>query len=184
MAKRARISDNDPLSPTDDVLASFEQANKLTSQQAGKSTSRELQSAESQQVNKSVVEQARKSGSQQANKSTSRTVHPPASQQVEKLGSQQAVKPNTEVVDVSASQQVEKLTSQEVEKSVIRKSTFQLSEDVLQRLDTFHLQLQLELGRGNAPYKEVIVEEAIVQLLEQDRAKLLAGLQQRQQRRA
>lgn len=184
MAKRARISDNDPLSPTDDVLSSFEQVNKLASQQVGKSTSRERQPTESQQVNKSVVKQARKSGSREANKLTSRTVQPSASQQVEKLGSQQAVKPNTKVINKSASQQVEKLTSQEVEKSVIRKSTFQLSEDVLQRLDTFHLQLQLELGRGNAPYKEVIVEEAIAQLLEQDRAKLLAGLQQRQQQRA
>jgi hypothetical protein len=86
-------------------------------------------------------------------------------------------------VNNSGSQQAEKLGSQEVGRLMIRKSTFQLSEDILQRLETFHLQLQLELGRGNAPYKEVIVEEAIAQLLEQDREKLLAGLQQRQQRR-
>jgi hypothetical protein len=37
----------------------------------------------------------------------------------------------------------------------------------LQQLDKFHLQLQLELGKGSAPYKEVIVEEALVRLLEQ-----------------
>jgi hypothetical protein len=192
MAKRARISDNDPLSPTDDVLASFGKFNKPTSQQADKSTSRELQHTESRQVNKSVVKQARKSASQQANKSTSEITPESVSQQVEKLGSQQVGKSSIKADDASAireveksgSQQVEKITSQEVGKLTIRKSTFQLSEDILQRLDTFHLQLQLELGRGNAPYKEVIVEEAIAQLLEQDREKILAGLQQRQQRRA
>ena len=61
-----------------------------------------------------------------------------------------------------------------------------MSEAVLQQLDTFHLQLQLELGKANAPYKEVIVEEAIARLLEQanqNRAKLIAALEQRQQRR-
>ena len=54
-----------------------------------------------------------------------------------------------------------KTESQEVKKSAIRKSTFQLSEEVLKQLDRYHLQLQLELGKADAPYKEVIVEEAI-----------------------
>jgi hypothetical protein len=192
MAKRARISDNDPLSPTDDVLASFGKVNKSTSQQADNPTTQEIQHTEPQQLNKSVTKQASKPASRQADKSTSRATRTSASQQVEKSASQQADKSGTEVDNASASQevdklgsqQVEKLKSQEVGKLAIRKSTFQLSEDILQQLETFHLQLQLELGRGNAPYKEVIVEEAIAQFLEQDRDNLLAGLQQRQQRRA
>jgi hypothetical protein len=57
---------------------------------------------------------------------------------------------------------------------------------VLQQLDKFHLQLQLELGKGSAPYKEVIVEEAIAQLLEQAQSNpeaLIAVLRQRQEKR-
>jgi hypothetical protein len=42
---------------------------------------------------------------------------------------------------------------------------FQLSEEVLKQLDRYHLQLQLELGKADAPYKEVIVEDAIAQFL-------------------
>jgi hypothetical protein len=38
----------------------------------------------------------------------------------------------------------------------------QISEEVLHQLDKLHLTLQLELGKANAPYKEVIVEEALV----------------------
>jgi hypothetical protein len=59
-----------------------------------------------------------------------------------------------------------------------------LSRSVLEQLDTLHLQLQLQLGKANAPYKEVIVEEAISQLLEQmlqDRDLLISRLQERQQ---
>ena len=62
---------------------------------------------------------------------------------------------------VITTEKVNNLTSQEVRKSTIRKSTFQLSEEVLKQLDRYHLQLQLELGKADAPYKEVIVEEAI-----------------------
>ena len=60
-----------------------------------------------------------------------------------------------------------------------------MSQSVLEQLDTFHLQLQLELGKANAPYKEVLVEEAISQLLEQmlqNRDSLVARLQERQQK--
>ena len=77
----------------------------------------------------------------------------------------------------------DKLTSHQVNKSVVRKATFQLSVAVLQQLDKFHLELQLELGKGSAPYKEVIVEEALAQLLEQAREnpeELIAVLRQRQ----
>lgn len=70
-------------------------------------------------------------------------------------------------VNKSTSQQVNQTATQQVDKSTIRKATFQLSEAVLQQLDKFHLQLQLELGKGSTPYKEVIVEEAISRFLEQ-----------------
>jgi hypothetical protein len=114
MAKRrARLSDNDPLSSTDKVLAGFEQFNS----------------------------------------------------------SRQPVNPST---------------SQHVEKSVTRKATFQLDETVVKQLDRFHLQLQLDLGKSDAPYKEVIVSEAIARLLkeaDENRDELLEALRQRQQKR-
>lgn len=100
------------------------------------------------------------------------------SQQVEQSASQIVSKSNnnlsSKLVNLSASQTTDKL----------RKATFKLSESVLEQLDTFHLQLQLELGKANAPYKEVVVEEAISQLLEQviqDRDLLIARLKERQQ---
>jgi len=65
----------------------------------------------------------------------------------------------------SGSQQVEKSATQQPRKW--KKATFQLDETLLKELDTFHLKLQLELGKENAPYKEVLVEAAIAQLLEQ-----------------
>ena len=89
-------------------------------------------------------------------------------------------------VNKTTTQPDDKLTSQPVNKTVIRKATFQLSEAVLQQLDKFHLQLQLELGKGSAPYKEVIVEEAITRLLEQAQEnpeELIAVLRLRQEKR-
>jgi len=102
----------------------------------------------------------------------------PTSQPDDKSTSQQFNKPTTQPDD--------KLTSQQVNKSTIRKTTFQLSVAVLQQLEKFHLQLQLELGKGSAPYKEVIVEEAITRLLEQAQEnpeELIAMLRQRQEMR-
>lgn len=83
-------------------------------------------------------------------------------------------------------QKPKKSGSQQADKPAIKKSTFQLSEALLERLDTYHLQLQLELGKANAPYKEVIVEEAISQLLDmgdRDKDKLVTMLQERQHSR-
>lgn len=57
---------------------------------------------------------------------------------------------------------------------------------MLQQLDKFHLQLQLELGKGSAPYKEVIVKEALVRLLEQaqeNSEELITVLRLRQEKR-
>jgi hypothetical protein len=85
--------------------------------------------------------------------------------------------------DKSASQQANNSETQPDEKSTIRKATFQLNEAVLQQLERFHLQLQLELGKVSTPYKEVIVEEAIARLLEQvneNRDELVSALQERQ----
>ncbi len=99
------------------------------------------------------------------------------SQQVKQSASQTVSKS----LDNSESQKAGNSTSQPSDK--LRKATFKLSESVLERLDTFHLQLQLELGKANAPYKEVIVSEALSQLLEQviqDRDALIARLQERQ----
>ena len=123
-------------------------------------------------------EQLSQSASQPDDLSTSQQVSKTARQPDDKLTSQQ--------VNKSTSQPDDKLTSQQVNKSAIRKATFQLSVAVLQQLDKFHLQLQLELGKGSAPYKEVIVEEAITRLLEQaqeNREELIAVLRQRQEMR-
>jgi hypothetical protein len=164
MIKRARIMDNNPLSQTDSVLDSFEQASQPASQLVDKSASQEdvrVQSAE-------LAEQI----------STGVETEPPINRESRKSRSQEAGK--------LTSREVGKSTSQEVDKLLVKKSTFQLSTEVLEQLDTFHLQLQLELGKANTPYKEVLVEEAIAQLLErasQNRPKLIATLQRRQQQR-
>lgn len=89
-----------------------------------------------------------------------------------------------ERVGNSKGQQGNKSTSQKDGGSIVRKSTFQIDEAVIQQLDTFHLQLQLKLGKANAPYKEVIVEEAIARLLaSEDQTELIAALQDRQKSR-
>ena len=163
MIKRARIMDNNPLSQTDSVLDSFEQASQPASQLVDKSASQkdvELLADE---------------------------VPPQATAKEDELLSNQEVRKSTsQEVGKSGSQQVKKLESREVNKLTVKKATFQLSTSVLEQLDTFHLQLQLELGKANTPYKEVLVEEAIAQLLErtgQNRPKLIGALQKRQQQR-
>jgi hypothetical protein len=97
-----------------------------------------------------------------------------------------ADKPESQESINPASQEANQSTSQLVNKLNLRKSTFQISEAVLASLDRLHLQLQLELGKANAPYKEAIVEEAIVQLLEQadsNRAQLIEALLKRHKQR-
>jgi hypothetical protein len=72
--------------------------------------------------------------------------------------------------------------SQEVKK-LVRKSTFQLDCEILEQLDRLHLKLQLDLGKANAPYKEIIVEEAIARLLfqvDEDKDQVLTSLKKRQ----
>lgn len=172
MAKRrVRLTDeNDPLNSTDRVLAGFEQVSKITSQEDNKSTSQQANKPTSQKDNKSASQENNQLVSQEDNKSTSQQDNFPTSQQANKLTNPLASLP----------------TSQPVNKPKLRKSTFQISEEVLDRLEQLHLGLQLELGKKDAPYKEVIVEEAIVQLLKQmnsNRAELLEVLAKRQAER-
>ena len=101
-------------------------------------------------------------------------------------GFQQLSQPTSQPAQNTASQKDNKLTSQQVDKPTLRKVTFQIAEPIINQLDQLHLQLQLDLGKANAPYKEVIVEEAIAQILAtaaENREGLLEALQQRQSQR-
>lgn len=172
--KRARLSDNDPLTATDAVLAGFEVLSKSGSQQVDKPASQEAEPASSELV-APASEVNDQSGSQQVDKLES--------QEVEKSTRQPANKPKEKL----ATQQADGSASQQVDKPVIKKATFQLNAAVLEELDRFHLRLQLEQGKANTPYKEVIVEEAIAQWLAQAEKtpdKALKGLQKRQSGRS
>ena len=182
--KRARISDRNPLTATDSVLNGFEQVNKLASQQpklaeqiAELTASEQVEKLGSQQVDKPIdrgdltaipdqmtTEEAEKLASQQVGKSQI------TSQLAEKLASQEVDEPelleDRSKSDKLASQQPEQSASQQVSKPIIRKATFQIDATILADLDRYHLQLQIEMGRRNAPYKEILVEEAIAQWLE------------------
>jgi hypothetical protein len=185
--KRARITDRNPLTATDGVIAGYEQVNKSTSQ---------LPEMKERQDNQSTSEQVSKSASQQDDKLTSqnesavrdKTPDNPATEEVSKLTSQLvdnsiltrrepdnlaseevdklAVASDRPKSNKLASQQSDKLASQQVSKPIIRKATFQVDAAILEALDRYHLQLQIEMGRRNAPYKEIVVEEAIAQWLE------------------
>lgn len=66
---------------------------------------------------------------------------------------------------------------------VIKKVTFQLQESVFEQLKDAHYDLGKKLGK-DAPYREVIIEEAIVRLLDSlsgdDRTEVLDSLRTRQ----
>lgn len=128
-------------------------------------------------------ERVSQSNSQQDENIVRQKVENTAPRQLVTPESQQAENTTSERDVTSASQQVNNIESQQSEKSKLRKSTFQLNSAILELLDIFHLQLQLELGKANAPYKEVIVEEAIAQLLDRassNRAELVTVLHVRQ----
>ena len=113
------------------------------------------------------------------------------SQQAEKTESQlveadKSMKASKVTMGQPASQQVDKLDGQESDKLTLKKATFQLSKEVLQELDRLHLRLQLNMGKANAPYKEVIVEEAIATFLadfERKQERRLKALTRRQDKR-
>ena len=140
--KRVRLTEeNDPLSPTDEIIKGYEQAVK----------------SKSQKDNKLASSQDNHLSGRQDSKITS--------QQVDKLASQRGKK---------------------ADKASLKKVTFQISTSVSEALDRLHLQLQLELGKKDAPYKEVIVEEAISKLLEmseKDRNLVVESLLKRQNQR-
>jgi hypothetical protein len=193
--KRARISDRNPLTATDGVIAGYEQVNKsasqtsevkeqpdnqTTSEQVDKLASQQAENITSQQVNKptsqnELVERDNNSANpatEEVSKPTSQLVEDPilTSQEPDNLASQEVNeleaandRPDS---DKSASQQSDKSASQQVSKPIIRKATFQVDAAILEALDRYHLQLQIEMGRRNAPYKEILVEEAIAQWLE------------------
>ena len=199
--KRARLTEeNDPLTQTDQVLAGFEQVSQSASQEAGELTSQPDDKTTSFLDENPDIQEDGKTASQEVNQSVSQKPGKFSGQEVDLLVSQEVNKSTFQQVKDSIpqrseqstrsrksdSQQVSKSTSQPVDKSAIRKATFQISEEVLGCLDTFHLKLQLELGKGNAPYKEVIVEEAISRFLaqvEEDREKAIDSLRTRQIKR-
>ena len=186
--KRARITDRNPLTATDGVLAGYEQVNKSASQvsepEDRQVTSEQVNKLESQQSNKTTSKQSSKSASQNQlairDNIATEEVRKSTSQQVENPGltSQEPNKPGIQKVnelellgdrlesEKLASQQSEKVGSQQVSKPIIRKATFQVDAAILEALDRYHLQLQIEMGKRNAPYKEILVEEAIAQWLE------------------
>lgn len=88
-----------------------------------------------------------------------------ASQQVEKSTSQDSGSSQSQGSTGLDAQQVNLSGSQQVDKLVLKKATFQIDSQVLQQLDRLHLKFQMENGKAEAPYKEVIVEEAIVRFL-------------------
>ena len=113
------------------------------------------------------------------------------SQQAENIESQlveadKLKKASNVAIGQSSSQQVDKLDGQKPDKLILKKATFQLSKEVLQELDRLHLRLQLDMGKANAPYKEVIVEEAIATFLadfERKQERRLKALTRRQDKR-
>ena len=185
--KRARISDRNPLTATDGVIAGYEQVNKSASQtsevkeqQVNKSESQQADKTTSQQVSMStsqneLVERDNNSdnpATEEVSKSTSQLVDNSmlTSQEPDNLASEEVnkleVASNRSEPDKSTSQQSDKSATQQVSKPIILKATFQVDAAILADLDRYHLQLQIEMGRRNAPYKEILVEEAIAQWLE------------------
>ena len=160
---------------------------EITSQQSDKLTIQPVDNLTSQQpiaeklVASDDITINEKITSQQPDKSTI--------QQENNITSQQPTMEQITINREITSQQSDKSAIQQVdniEKPKLRKSTFQISETVLLQLDQVHLTLQLELGKAIAPYKEVIVEEALVRLLEQfvdDRSGLIEVLVSRQKSR-
>ena len=87
-----------------------------------------------------------------------------ASQQVDKLTSQESGSLQNQGSTGLDAQQVDLSGGQRVDKLVLKKATFQIDSQVLRQLDRLHLKFQMENGKTEAPYKEVIVEEAIARL--------------------
>lgn len=199
MPRRARISDNDPLNKTEKVLERFEQLSQPASEPVEQPTSQqditgeqleneEAEHLTSQPVKEEVNEQPNIPESEPAINTTSQKddkINNKPSLQDSKSTTQQVEQPTSTKTSDSTSYQVEKPTSQKDELLAVelKKATFQLDKAVLTKLEKFVLGLQLELGKENAPYKEVIVEEAIERLLNNEPTRILKALEKRQKRR-
>jgi predicted GIY-YIG superfamily endonuclease len=184
--RKARIADNDPLNRTAKVLARFEQADTMESQPVDLLTSQPdnkestTVSPEKELPNKPESQQVNQLDSQPERENT--LVNQLKSEQVNNLLSQQSNQPTSNNL---GGEEVKKSTSQkdDVPALELKKATFQIDKVVLKKLEKFVLTLQLELGKENAPYKEVIVEEALERLLALDQNKLIKALERRQKRR-
>lgn len=98
---------------------------------------------------------------------------------------EQVSKSSASIPDPSTSQQVKKPISQ-AKKVNLRKATFKMDSEILDSLDRYHLQLQLDFGKRNTPFKEIIVELAVQKILEEAKLnpeKILELLNQKQQLR-
>ncbi|MDB9448568.1 hypothetical protein [Dolichospermum circinale] len=185
MSKSASQQSNQSTSQEADVLAGQEEITKhelgiapdlvsseseTTSQQSDKLTIQQVDNLTSQQP---IAEKLVATDITINEKTTSQQVDKLTIQQDNNITSQQPTMEQSAQVTINekiTSQQSDKSTSQivdNIEKPKLRQSTFQISETVLLQLEQMHLTLQLELGKAIAPYKEVIVEEALVRLLEQ-----------------
>jgi hypothetical protein len=117
-------------------------------------------------------------GFEQVSKLASQQVEKSTSQESESLQNQSSTGLDAQQVDLSGGQLVDKL--------VLKKATFQIDSQVLQQLDRLHLKFQMQNGKAEAPYKEVIVEEAIARFLAEindNEAQLLQDLSARQKSR-
>jgi hypothetical protein len=109
-----------------------------------------------------------------------------ASQQVDKSTSQEPGSLQNQGSTGLDAQQVDLSGGQLVDKLVLKKATFQIDSQVLQQLDRLHLKFQMENGKAEAPYKEVIVEEAIARFLieiDDNKSQLFQDLSARQKSR-
>jgi len=176
------------------VSIESQQADNLASQQSNGLSSapssqlledeqfQEVSKLETQEVNYTALQESR----QLNNNLESQEVGKPGSQQYIVSSSQQVSNTLTSQSDLLDCQPAQTIFPLPAEAIKLRKSTFQISETVLHKLDQLHLTLQLELGKAKAPYKEVIVEEALVRLLEEvinERSTLIDAFIQRQKSR-
>lgn len=118
-------------------------------------------------------------GYEQVSKSTSQAVQETEAQQGVQFKAEIKSGKNSK----STSQPASQLAGQNSESVTLKKATYQIDAAMLDRLDQAHLRLQLELGKRNTPYKEVIVEEAIARILaelEKNPARVRKALVKRQ----
>lgn len=182
--KRPRIADKDPLNRTERVLQNFTPDDEPTGQPESPAVEMTSEQADKSEAG-TATEEVNTLTSQEVSKPTSQHDDLITSQTNDKIASQPDNPITRQVNDKPARQPDDKPTRQPEEPQPVelKKATFQIDKAVLARLEKFVLNLQLELGKENAPYKEVIVEEAIDCLIVLDKTKLLKALEKRQGRR-